>query len=125
MAPVELFAKWGAPFPVENLQLFDNFKSFFCPAPAARAEKKPSFPRLLKKSSYIWGRDTAVRWAVVLVVFKQITRSLTVCSRKFSKHHFSGVNSLLNFGGLFSLYSLANPLPSEPATTQDFSTWVT
>jgi len=42
-----------------------------------------------------------------------------------SKHHFSGVNSLLNFGGLFSLYSLANPLPSEPATTQDFSSWVT
>jgi hypothetical protein len=27
-----------------------------------RAEKKPSFPRLLKKSSYIWGRDTNVRW---------------------------------------------------------------
>lgn len=26
-----------------------------------RAEKKPSFPRLLKKSSYIWGRDTNVR----------------------------------------------------------------
>ena len=77
MSPVGFF--FGALFPVENL-LFDNFKSVFCPAPAARAEKKPSFPRLLKKSSYIWGRDTAVRWAVVLVVFKQIARGLTVCS---------------------------------------------
>ena len=45
----------------------------FCRALVARAEKKPSFPRLLKKSSYIWGRDTAVRWALVLAVFRQIT----------------------------------------------------
>lgn len=28
---------------------------------AAIAEKKPSFPRLLKKNAYIWGRDTTVK----------------------------------------------------------------
>ncbi|CAK9038274.1 unnamed protein product [Durusdinium trenchii] len=47
-----------------------------------RAEKKPSFPRLLKKSSYIWGRNTNVR-CVPLDSLVSVGGSCLECVRLF------------------------------------------
>eukprot|EP00438_Fugacium_kawagutii_P029534 Skav228089 [mRNA] locus=scaffold913:465208:469689:- [translate_table: standard] len=54
------------------------------------AEKKPSFPRLLKKSSYIWGRDTAVRPCVPLDSLSSVGGTCLECVRLFVGGTYGG-----------------------------------
>lgn len=55
----------------------------------ARAEKKPSFPRLLKKSSHIWGRSTAVRCSPLETV-EEVVGPCAECIRLFVGGTYGG-----------------------------------